>query len=162
LKVFSEAVVSAISQVGLQAGVSGLPTSLPVRKKPGPKPGSKRIPKPVVDGVEPPVRKKPGPKPKTKLEPEKKSPYSRQKSTPEEVTQLAELALGVLRKSSKNLSAEEIFRSLNLSPSQRGRFNYAFNQLKDAFVITQHGERRQARYGIAVGAPAATSDTSNK
>ncbi len=38
-----------------------------------------------------------------------------------------------------------------LRTTDEGRFQYALNKLKETGEVQQHGERRQARYGIGSG-----------
>lgn len=130
LKVFSAAVVDAVSQVSVASRSAGTASdALPAPKKRG---------RPRKDAV-----KAPAPAPKAA------SKASRVvKSTPEQVSRLGERIVALLQKSARNLSSKEILTSLKLSEEDEGRFQYALGKLKDSGDVVQHGERREARYGI--------------
>jgi hypothetical protein len=152
LKVFSDAVVQAVSQVG-NAGAAALPASsqsAPVTA------AAKRAPKapaapapPKAPAARAPAAKAAAPKAAPKaVAPKAPRPGVLVKSTPDQVNRLSERLIDVLRKSARNLAAKEIMRAMGLRTTDEGRFQYALNKLKEDGVVQQHGERRQARYGI--------------
>ena len=42
-------------------------------------------------------------------------------------------------------------KAVGLRATDEGRFQYALNKLKEDGAVQQHGERRQARYGVGAG-----------
>lgn len=87
-----------------------------------------------------PARAKPGPKPG-------RAGRSR-KSTPEEVEKLGGEILAALQSSGELMAASELMKALKVP---QGQFLYALGKLKADKRVTQHGERRMARYGVAGG-----------
>lgn len=128
LKVFSAAVVDAVSQVNVASRSAATEGELPA-------PAKKRG-RPRKDAAKAPAPKAPA----------KKSRVV--KSTPEQVSRLGERIVTLLQKSARNLSSKEILTNLKLSADDEGRFQYALGKLKESGDVIQHGERRDARYGI--------------
>ncbi len=133
LKVFSAAVVDAVSQVNSASrAISGgeAPVAAPRRGRPR---------KDATAAAPPKARKAPA----------KESRVL--KSTPEQVSRLGERIVAALQKAARNLSAREILGTLKLSDEDEGRFQYALGKLKESGEVVQHGERREARYGVGSG-----------
>lgn len=86
-----------------------------------------------------PARAKPGPKPGGRKS---------RKSTPEEVEKLGGEIIAALQSSGELMSASELMKALKVPT---GQFHYALGKLKADNKVTQHGERRMARYGAAGG-----------
>jgi hypothetical protein len=135
LKVFSAAVVDAVSQVSSASRAAGATSEVVVAT---PKRGRPR---------------KDAPKAAPAKQPRKAAKAARVvKSTPEQVSRLGERIVALLQKASRNLSAKEVLASLKLSEEDEGRFQYALGKLKESGEVVQHGERRDARYGVGGGA----------
>lgn len=148
LKVFSDAVVQAVSQVG-NAGAAALPAS---SQSAAVSTAAKRAPR-APAAPKAPAAKAPAPRAAPKAAPKAVAPKAPRpgvvvKSTPDQVNRLSERVIEVLRKSARNLAAKEIMKAMGLRTTDEGRFQYALNKLKEDGVVQQHGERRQARYGI--------------
>ena len=76
------------------------------------------------------------------------------KSSPDQVNRLSDRIIDTLKKSQRNLAAREIMKQLGLRATDEGRFQYALNKLKEEGLVQQHGERRQARYGVGASSAA--------
>ncbi len=136
LKVFSEAVVQAVSQVG-EAGRAAIPAA--TASAAAPKRAARKAPAKAASPAKPARAAKGG---------------GAFKSTPDQVNRLSDRILEVLRKSSRNLASKEIMKAAGLRATDEGRFQYALNKLKEDGAVQQHGERRQARYGVGAGSKA--------
>lgn len=137
LKVFSEAVVQAVSQVG-EAGRAAIPAAT-ASAAAAPKRAARKAPAKAPSPSKPARAAKGG---------------GAFKSTPDQVNRLSDRILEVLRKSSRNLASKEIMKAAGLRATDEGRFQYALNKLKEDGAVQQHGERRQARYGMGAGSKA--------
>jgi hypothetical protein len=135
MKVFSDSVVRAVAQVShaqpfrLEGNGTTLSSRKPGKRKGASKPKSSRATKGVHAGRKGAAR-----------------------SSTSEVEALSEGILEVLAQAEKNLSAREIQQRMGLTALDEGRFGYALGKLKQAGRVTQHGDRRTARYGLGVGA----------
>lgn len=80
------------------------------------------------------------------------------KLTPAQAARLRGRVLDVLRRASGPMTAQAIFAALRLRETDRGRFTYALDRLKESGAVSQTGARRTARYALpaVAGAPAAT------
>lgn len=78
------------------------------------------------------------------------------KSTPEEVDQLGGEILEALQAAGGTMSSSELIRALKVP---QGRFHYALGKLKADKKISQEGERRMAKYGLAGGKTRAKAKT---
>lgn len=133
LKVFSEAVVHAVSQVG----TGGRSAIAAVAQSSTAKRAASRSPRKPAAEAKAPARaaRKPG-------------TAAMVKSSPDQVNRLSDRIIDALKKSQRNLAAREIMKQLGLRATDEGRFQYALNKLKEEGLVQQHGERRQARYGV--------------
>lgn len=119
LKVFSAAVIDAVSQVSMATRPeASLEPAAPRRGRPRKEPA-------------PPV-----------------SAPRALRSTPAVVSELGERIVALLGASASPLAGREIMASLNLSEDEQGRFEYALGKLKKSGGVVQFGERGQARYGV--------------
>ncbi len=148
LKVFSESVLQAVSQVS-DAGRAALPAATAVAIE-----AARRAPRKVSPKASPKASKKPAAKasPKGRTRSTARPRRGASKSTPEQVNELTHRILDALRKSSRNLGSKELVAVAGLRAIDEGRFEYALGKLKESGDVQQHGERRQARYGLGAGA----------
>jgi hypothetical protein len=149
LKVFSAAVVQAVSQVGSGAGSTvSLSAGTPAKRTRGVAAKATRGKRAAKE--EKPAPRRRGRPPKVKsAKPVAKTRRGAGKSSPEQVAQLGSKIVDVLKKADRNMTSKEIMKGVGMLRHEEGRFNYAFNKLKEDKVVIQHGERRLARYGIA-------------
>lgn len=120
LKIFREAIVSSLGG-GAPAG-----RSLPAAP-------TKRRGRPAK-----------APKAEAAAAPRKKASKRGPKSTPKEVEALQGQILDALKGGAK-LSSSDLVKALKVDP---GPFQYALGKLKTAGQVTQHGERRMAKYSL--------------
>ena len=73
------------------------------------------------------------------------------RSTPAVVSELGERIVALLVGAAAPLAGREIMASLKLSEDEQGRFEYALGKLKKSGGVVQYGERGQARYGVGAG-----------
>lgn len=123
MKIFRQAIVSSLG-----GGLSAAP-SLPSG---GESTGAKRGRKPKA--VAAPA-----------AAPSKRGGRRGPKSSPEEVDELGEKILDLIRKSGSTMASADMRKKLHVP---EGQFTYALNKLKDDGRVDQVGERRMARYGL--------------
>jgi len=119
LKVFSAAVIDAVSQVNMATQSEASPEA------PAPRRG----------------------RPRKDAAPASPAPKA-SRSTPAVVSELGERIVAFLAGASSPLAGRDIMVSLKLSEDEQGRFEYALGKLKKSGAVVQYGERGQARYGV--------------
>lgn len=120
LKVFREAIVTSLGGGGAGGGGRALPAAPKRRGRP---------PKAAAAPAAAARRKS-----------SKRGP----KSTPKEVEALQAQILDALKGGAK-LSSSDLVKALKVD---NGPFQYALGKLKSSHQVTQHGERRMARYSL--------------
>ncbi len=82
------------------------------------------------------------------------------KSTPAQAARLQGRVVAVLRGAPSPMTAQAIFAALRLRESDRGRFTYALDRLKETGAVSQTGARRTARYALPPSPDVAAPDRS--